>query len=277
MLALLATQIASAVLSQILDTKMTVAASALSCLSSAALLPLLYMEHRRSVRSSSMVGLFLSVTMLFDATRARSYGMRGDLGRLAALAGLEAAWKLGVLLLEEVSKKSLVRSDEDRLALGPEMTSGFWNRSLFVWLNEMLLLGFKNAISVNDLPEMGQSFESELLHEQFQQEWRVGTSRCLRDAFWKAADRILANKESRYGLLFALAKTMKWSLLVVVIPRLCFSAFTYMQPLLLQTVVSSVQEKQQQEVVGGLIGATVLVYFGLAVRIDIQRGNKACF
>lgn len=246
MTALLATQVASAVLSEVLDTKtkMTVASSVLSCLSSAALLPLLYMEHRRSVRSSSVVGLFLSATMLFDATRARSYGMRDGLQTLSALAGLEAAWKLGILLLEEVSKKSLV---QDQQALGPEMTSGFWNRSLFVWLNEMLLLGFKNVISVDDLPQMGPSFESEMLHEQFQQQWAA------------------ANKESRYGMLFALAKTMKWSLLAVVAPRLCFSAFTYVQPLLLKTIVSSVQEKQQQEVVGGLIGATVLVYFGLAV------------
>lgn len=65
-------------------------------------------------------------------------------------------------------------------------------------------------------------------------------------------------------------KALAWPLVAIVVPRLCFTAFTFAQPFLLHTVVTAVgQQELSRDTIGGLIGATGLVYFGLAVSLNM--------
>lgn len=60
----------------------------------------------------------------------------------------------------------------------------------------------------------------------------------------------------------------KWQFATGIVPRLLFSGFTFAQPFLINTIVDFVgepDEKKSEDISGGLIGATVLVYIGLAV------------
>ncbi|KAI1878317.1 uncharacterized protein JN550_000499 [Neoarthrinium moseri] len=186
--------------------------------------------------------------MLFNVARARSYINRGGLDSFGALQVVIAVLKLALVSLEEVPKQSLFQPGYGRSSIGPETRGGFWNRSLFVWVNSTLLIGFRNAISVDELPEIGLEFSTERLSNRFQRRWEE------------------ADKSLRYCLPITSMKALAWPLVAIVVPRLCFTAFTFAQPFLLHTIVRAVGQKElSREVIGGLIGATGLVYFGLAV------------
>lgn len=63
-------------------------------------------------------------------------------------------------------------------------------------------------------------------------------------------------------------KAYKWQFAAGIIPRLLFTGFTFAQPFLINSVVNFVgepEENQTSDVAGSLIGATILVYVGMAV------------
>lgn len=157
-----------------LRTDDSIAAAVLTCASMLSVIAITYAEHRRSPRSSSFLSAFLTITMLFNVARARSYISRGGLDSFGALQVAIAIAKLALVALEEVPKQSPFRSEHGRSSIGPETRGGFWNRSLFVWVNNTLLIGFRNAISVDELPEMGPEFSTERLSSQFQEKWETG-------------------------------------------------------------------------------------------------------
>lgn len=137
---------------------------------------ILYAEHRRSLRSSSFLSAFLSITMLFNIVRARSYLSRGRLDVFGALQVAIAILKFVLISLEELSKQSLFQPEHHWTSIGAEMRAGFWNRSLFVWVNKILLVGFKDVINVKDLPEIELEFSAERLCDKFQNKWQAGQS-----------------------------------------------------------------------------------------------------
>ena len=139
-----------------------------------AVMAIVYAEHRRSFRSSSLLGAFLSITALFNTARARSYFIRPDLKPFGSIQAAIAVCKLTLVAMEEVSKQSLLLPERKSSSIGPEMQHGFWNRSLFIWINKTLTFGFKNVISTENLPSIGQEFATETLSAKFQTSWRNG-------------------------------------------------------------------------------------------------------
>lgn len=171
----LANTVLTSRLGSLIRNKASVAASALSCASMLSVMAIVYAEHRRSHRSSSFLSAFLSITMLFNVARARSYISRGGLDTFGALQVVIAVLKFVLISLEELSKHGLFQSRVGRNSIGPEMRGGFWNRSLFVWVNNTLLIGFKNVIGVKDLPEIGLEFSTERLSVKFEKPWKSGS------------------------------------------------------------------------------------------------------
>lgn len=67
----------------------------------------------------------------------------------------------------------------------------------------------------------------------------------------------------------ALFSALRSFVLIVIPPRLCVVGFTYAQPFLIDraiTLISAPGDEQTSEFGRGLIGATALVYMGIAVR-----------
>lgn len=82
-----------------------------------------------------------------------------------------------------------------------------------------------------------------------------------------------AARVGKRKLLFVILRTLRWPILVPVIPRVILIGFTLCQPLLVNRFLDYLQDsaKDQDANVGyGLIGAYGLVYFGMAV-IILQR------
>lgn len=77
----------------------------------------------------------------------------------------------------------------------------------------------------------------------------------------------IVDKASNSGLIKACFLAQAVPFATVILPRLCQSGFTFAQPFLVLRTVRAVAEKGLlSSTSGGLLGATVLTYFGIAVR-----------
>jgi hypothetical protein len=211
--------------------------------------------------------------LLLDIAKSRSYLSRPGLEAAGGLAAAAAAIKLGLVVLQEVPKRTHIEDPALRESLSKEATSGFWNRSFFVWLNAVFLLGFKHTIRIDDLGYLGDDFSATHLASKFEPVWAkcklhtagIAVSWCLRR---RANFEI--DKRSSHGLLKSCLLTLLRPFLTIAIPRLLYSAFTFSQPLLLRRIVDFIGEENPSiSVRNGLIGATVLIYLGLAVRLPL--------
>lgn len=80
--------------------------------------------------------------------------------------------------------------------------------------------------------------------------------------------RQAAPKTGKHVLVRCAFSAYKSQFFMGVIPRLCFSGFTLAQPFLQKQIIRHVgitDKKSISEEIGGLIGATALVYVGLAI------------
>ncbi len=155
-------------------SRTTVVASVMSLLASLCTMAIITITHIYSLQSSSFLSMLFSLTMLFDITMARSYFFRETLSAIAALQVCVVALKLVLIVLEEVPKRSLYLSEELRSTASAETASGFWNRSLFVWLNPLLVFGWRNNFTIDNLPSIGEEFASERLFDRFSPHWIKG-------------------------------------------------------------------------------------------------------
>jgi hypothetical protein len=150
-------------------TNIATAASILSCLAAVALAVFMFFEHRYALESSPIVSLYLFITMLLDAASARSYFLRKTTGlyTIACLTAAVAATKLLLLVAEEVPKRYRIPQEK----VGPDTKSGFWARTFLVWMNSTIFIGFRNTLSVEDLPNLGEKFSSAKLAAAFEPRW----------------------------------------------------------------------------------------------------------
>ncbi|KAK3179469.1 hypothetical protein K4F52_009130 [Lecanicillium sp. MT-2017a] len=229
-------------------TKMSLAAVVLSTAGSFCVLTLLVLEHFYSFQTSTFISLFVTVTALLDAAKTYSCFNRTGLDAICGLYIATAAVKVFILVSEEVSKRHLIYPNQLSPNVSREVVSGFWTRSLFLWLNPMLLMGFRSTISIDDLPDMGPELDSALLFDAFTLRWNQGT------------------KSSRFALAKACFLTFYVDFTTIVIPRLCNIGFIFSQPFLLHSIVQAVGERGiSAGVDNGLIGAVALVYLGIFI------------
>lgn len=76
------------------------------------------------------------------------------------------------------------------------------------------------------------------------------------------------DKGRKHCLAFATFTAFQGDFWKAVIPRLCYTGFSFAQPFLINKIVDVVgtsKSNRPQGTVGGLVGATALVYLGLAV------------
>ncbi|KAM3469972.1 hypothetical protein MY8738_009924 [Beauveria namnaoensis] len=143
----------------------------MSFAASVCVLAIIYITHIYAVQKSALLSIFLPITMLFDITMARSYLMRGGLAAIAALQAVIATLKLALAILEEMPKRNLLYSDKIRDNAGTEGFSGFWNRSMLIWVTRLVVKGSHQHLKVEDLPPIGQQDNPEQLYNRFTPFW----------------------------------------------------------------------------------------------------------
>ncbi len=246
-LVLIALELASLILRRLsaLHTDTTFPAASLDFAAALAVAAVVYIEHRHAIRTSALLGLFLAIGTLIDGTKSRSYFLRG-LVSSGAVAAATAAVRLILVVLEEVPKTNLIIDPELRTMSDGEATSGFFSRSLFLFLRPMLRSGYKGVLVLDDLSDLGIEFAARGLFSALSDHWPA------------------SRQASKNSLFVACCKAWKWALLIILIPRLCLTGFVYSQPFAMQAVITHIGKPDSADK-GGIAGATLAAFGGAAL------------
>ncbi|KAK1504420.1 uncharacterized protein CCOS01_16872 [Colletotrichum costaricense] len=229
-------------------TKTSVAESSIALIEAIAIGVLSYTEHKRSVRPSLLLGGYLVLTIILDTAHARTLWIRDGLTPIACVFTASLAVKAVMLALEETPKRAYLPDSEKDVAV--ECTTGVVSRSLFWWLNGLFFQGFRLLIGLEDLGPIDPKFDSTVLLGRLDRVW----SR--------------AAKNSKWSLIRSVFWAYRTTFLAAVLPRLLFAGFIFSQPFLVNQIVNFVgspRTEDSQNVAGGLVGATALIYCGIAV------------
>ncbi|KAE8130892.1 putative multidrug resistance protein [Aspergillus pseudotamarii] len=232
------------------QTSVSIASSVMAFLASTTIVPLSYLEHMRSVRPSSVLNIYLLGSLLLDVPQARTLFLRGD-DTIASIYCAIMATKACLLVLEAQRKQLLMGSN--RTLTSPEAISGVISRTVFWWLNKLLVLGYQTLFTLTDLYPIDEDIDSEILGKRLKHYWR-------RDK----------NGNRSNALLKALVRCFARQLLVPVPARVLLIGFNYAQPFLVSRIISYVSvsgsgSSNDHNTRYGLIGATILTYLGRAV------------
>ncbi|KAH9220185.1 hypothetical protein DL95DRAFT_433377 [Leptodontidium sp. 2 PMI_412] len=196
-----------------------------------------YLEHSRSPRPAILLNAYLFITILLDITQTRTLWLAStsvDEITFSRLFTAATVLKALLIILEEHS---------------PEETSGLYSIGAFAWLNRLFMRGYTRVLSLDDLYPLDQTMASNVLQAKLS---------------------IFMNEEPpnrKHGLARVTAKALVVPLLLPVGPRIALGAFQFCQPLLLNSLLRYLQtppENSSRNNGYGLIGATALIYTGIA-------------
>ncbi|KAH7486465.1 hypothetical protein FOMA001_g5636 [Fusarium oxysporum f. sp. matthiolae] len=224
------------------STNTAIAEPVLGLIESFALAALSFVEHRNSKKPSKLIGTFLVVTIILDITLVRTFWIR-SMRTIAAVFTASFVIKTILLILEETPKSLL--NEKEKIH---ETSSGVVNRSFFWWLNGLFLQGHRTILETEDLQAIDSKFDTDHVSAPLEKQWER------------------ARNSGQPSLLKSTFLAYKWQFAAGIIPRLLHSGFNFAQPFLIQSVIVLVSKKEMSvQISSGLIGATVLIYLGLAI------------
>jgi ATP-binding cassette subfamily C (CFTR/MRP) protein 1 len=230
--------------------------------------PLSYLEHTRSVRPSTLLEVYLLVSLLLNIPQARTLFLRHNgPTAIAAIFVATIGAMLIVWILEARNKTTDLK--EPYKEYPPEATHGVWNRTFFLWLNPLFVKGFKKLLSLDDLWQTLPDLSSEKLRDEMQAVWDRRCELHLLFNLHNLANFIQAKPEHRYALIWACTECLRWPLLAVVPARVCLIGFNYAQPFLISRMINFISEPRDSSKYYnqslGLIAAAAVIYIGVAV------------
>ncbi|KAH7206333.1 P-loop containing nucleoside triphosphate hydrolase protein [Fusarium oxysporum] len=227
--------------------RVSVAAACVSFASSLMSCVLSRAEHAKSPRPSSLLSLFLAVSLLLDVALLRTLWLVPMSTAIPAVFTAAFALKAIIVVFEGWSKAPYLVADSGPHS--PEVTAGLYARAVFAWVTPLLLTGFRKLLRPMDLFELDEEMGSA----------------ALTDGFWKHWHNQKAPAR-KHRLISCCVMTLRWSIIAVVLPRLALLAFTICQPLILNRLLVFLDDTSQSINIGyGIIAAYGLVYSGIAL------------
>ncbi|KAH8599078.1 ABC transporter-like protein [Bisporella sp. PMI_857] len=236
--------------------KLSLPASVLSMIAGLLLAALSYFEHSRSVRPSAVLSIYLIFSILFDVAQARTLWLRENNSTVAAVFTVGLGLKVAILLVEITGKRQILKEPYSQYS--PEALGGVLNRSLFWWLNSLLIKGSCTRLELDDLFPLDEKLTSGYVEPRIRRSWKSST------------------KNSTHALLLATLKCFWKKIITLVLYRYCFIAFNFCQPLLIEKTVSLLLDPDSPTKTNNgraLIGATALIYLGIALTTALFRHN----
>ncbi|KAH8887207.1 ABC transporter [Thozetella sp. PMI_491] len=232
-------------------TQLSVALAAVHVAVALQFLLLSWLEDARSVRPSTLLCVYLVLTLLLDIPQLRTlWLLRREAGRLGTAFSITFAIKAVLLVLEAQQKRKYLKSAYSQLP--PESTTGIIGHSFLWWINSLIWRGSRPPpISIDDLYDLDPGLSSELLGRQLQVEWDKRQT-----------------PERKLELVVAVGRALWWPMVKSAFPRLFVVAFTFAQPFLIENILSLLvlpEEKNTYAKGQALIAATAIIYVGLAV------------
>lgn len=132
-----------------------------------------FLAHQRSARPSTVLSLYLSVSVILGVARTRTVWLLEPYSPAPVVMTIVFALSVLLLLIESIEKKPNFVNDEKvaEKTRAPEQSSGLWVRTCFTWLLATFWQGYSKVISVDDLPALDSKLESGKLHEKLVTTW----------------------------------------------------------------------------------------------------------
>lgn len=147
----------------------TIPAAALSFIDALAIIFLSRREHIHNLRPSTLLNIYLFVSVITDVARVRTLWLVQDGLAVAILYTCSTALRFTMLLLEATEKRHILMSTYP--SPSSEEVSGILNRSVLGWLNPLLLNGFRKLLSVGDLLPIDSNLCGEALQTTLPSLW----------------------------------------------------------------------------------------------------------
>lgn len=151
------------------QTRASLTADVLSIVGTAGAAWLSYLDHQRSLRPSTLLGLYLSVVVVLNIARVRTLWLIGSGNREPAVMTVTLALTVVALFVESAEKKTSLSPDKRSGA--PEQYSSFWTRTSFAWLVATFRAGYSKIIMLHDLPTLDTQLEAHVLREKLVATW----------------------------------------------------------------------------------------------------------
>jgi ATP-binding cassette, subfamily C (CFTR/MRP), member 1 len=130
-----------------------------------------FVEHSRSVRPSSLLSVYLLLSILLDSAQVRTLFLRPYYpSSLAGTATASVGLKV-LLLLLEIQHKEKYLNPTHREKHPPEELSGIFGRTVFSWLNALFVQGFRKLLTLDDLFPTDSALNSEYLMSRLKVSW----------------------------------------------------------------------------------------------------------
>lgn len=152
-------------------------------------------EHRRSLRSSALPGIYLLVSVLSDLAKVRTYLCYANMGVMIGLSLMTAFNKIILIFILEISKRSHLADSEICELRKNESIMAFWSHSLFLWVDQTMFVGFRTIITVDDLGSLGPEFSSKRLSAALAHNMRNGICSLLATLFRIQITWLIQNKQ----------------------------------------------------------------------------------
>lgn len=181
-------------------TQATLATTALSL---AAFIPFMWLshwEHRRSLRPSTLLTVYLGLSTLFDLARVRTLFFFPAGSNIAFVFLASYCVKILILGLELTEKRQLVLGDW--IAHGPEDTASAYRRALFLWLNHLFVRSYRSQLSLETLPKIDDDILSASDPVSLRSRWTDGRCSLLSyfSIFLTGPQRISPTETPFFGL-----------------------------------------------------------------------------
>ncbi|KUJ13347.1 putative multidrug resistance protein [Mollisia scopiformis] len=209
-----------------------------------------HQEHKRSIRPSALLIIYLLVSIFCEAAHIRVFTSKDIITTATALYAAALGMKILLLILESTSKASFLRPPFNQLS--PESTAGIFNQLLFWWVNPVLMQGYQNILVIEDLPNLNDALGTAHVRDAMQQSWDTRPQ-----------------PDNKWTLLLTILRCLRWPLSAVIIPHLCLIGFKFSSPSLISSAIRYVNEPateiSDQNTGQVLIIAAILIYTGIAL------------
>lgn len=158
------------------SSRVSIAAACVSLASSLMTCVLSYAEHVKSPRPSSLLNVFLLVSLLLDAALLRTlWLLPSPVVRTSISPVFTAAFALKAVLvvLEAWDKTPYLVDGAGPYA--PEVTAGLYARAVFAWVTPLLVTGFRTLLQPADLFALDEDMGAAVLNERFWWNWQKGS------------------------------------------------------------------------------------------------------
>lgn len=122
------------------------------------LCPLLFLEHRRSIKPSDLAVIYLLASFACDLARLAALTSEKSISPSIALIAARGFLKFTLFLSESRGKEHLLRDDSSRWS--PEQLAGVLSRAFFWWINPILARGNRRVLISDDLPPTDRELSS---------------------------------------------------------------------------------------------------------------------